>query len=311
MFNFIEEITCDTKLYHYDDNKAICPKHHSVMHPQRVKLKYSVKHYGNTSTWDFIVFTCHDCNKLMVNNEKKKWIVHESKKRGITLNIVNNSALADDQKIDNTHGNSTRENKINSDIVTKQRTNNSKRRVTYFDIIVVSNVRYCTNKSHTFEQVLVDVDVVLKDGKIKTQPIFAGYCKQCRKYFMLKSDYKDIVGVPLCEVSDVRKQLVSKSNKSIPYNMQLESKLHKYGYNVSSVNGTTPKQREVVLSYIMENNIMSKTDICSHIDYLINRSRDVMRLQEALSKWECDRRFVRGYMLDNVKHVKANKIHIK
>lgn len=93
--------------------------------------------------------------------------------------------------------------------------------------------------------------------------------------------------------------------------MQIESRLHRYGYNVSSVKGLTSKQREVILSCIIDNKIMSKTEICSHLDYLIKRSSNVARLQEALTKWENDRRFVRDYKFGSVKHVKAKRIYIK
>ncbi|NLL73309.1 MAG: hypothetical protein GX237_07255, partial [Clostridiales bacterium] len=182
MFDFIEEITCKTKLYHYDGDRAICPEHHSVMSPQRVKLRHYVERYKSTSTWDFVVFACYTCNKLMIDNHKKDCIIQESKKRGIDLNIVGYS-LSDGHSFNINHNPKLKGKKVNIRASSNNGTKyhiaeHVERKLDFIDVIVVSSVRYCSNKNHSFRQVLVDVDVVLKDGTVKTQSIFAGYCKQ-------------------------------------------------------------------------------------------------------------------------------------
>lgn len=209
MFDFIEEITCKTKLYHYDGNKAICPEHHTVMSPQRVKLRYYAERYKSTYTWDFVVFACNICNKLMIDNDKRDWIIQESKKREITLNIVGYSLCNDEHSFITNHNPKLKGKKVNAkassnNVIKDQGIKHVERKLDFIDAIVISSVRYCSKKNHTFRQVLVDVDVVLKDGSLKTQSIFAGYCKQCKKYFVLKVDYKNLMGVPLCVIIDER-----------------------------------------------------------------------------------------------------------
>ena len=100
-------------------------------------------------------------------------------------------------------------------------------------------------------------------------------------------------GIILCRVTDEKKYLRNGSfNK-----MQLaqESILMQYGYNVSQTDGLSATGRQKILAVIIDNKIMSKSEIISYLDFFINQRSSLSRMEIAIAKWEADREFVENY----------------
>ena len=68
-----------------------------------------------------------------------------------------------------------------------------------------------------------------------------------------------------------------------------------YGYNVSQANGLSRENRKKILSAIIDNEIVSKSEIISYLDLFIKQRASMGNMQMAVAKWKEDREFVRNY----------------
>lgn len=138
----------------------------------------------------------------------------------------------------------------------------------------------------------------------------ASYCKQCKRYTILKEDFKEIEGVILCEVID----------DTNPYNNdtideftleQRESVLYKYGYNVQSKINLSSKQRHIILSSVIEAKILTRRQIIDHLTTLIERGSKIPNWKEATLKWKEDKYYVQSYKTENLPTAIFDKIILK
>lgn len=53
-------------------------------------------------------------------------------------------------------------------------------------------------------------------------------------------------------------------------------------------------ERHSILRAALDNGLLTKAEILSHLDYLIRRSRNQAALNTAVEKWKDDREYVRG-----------------
>ncbi len=66
------------------------------------------------------------------------------------------------------------------------------------------------------------------------------------------------------------------------------------GYSVSANNSLLMSERHAILRAALDNGLLAKAEILSHLDYLIRRSRNQSTLNAAVEKWKDDREDVRG-----------------
>lgn len=179
-----------------------------------------------------------------------------------------------------------------------------------FDIIVLSNTMKCSSKGHETNDVTIQIPIAEKDGSVNYQTILASFCKQCKRYTILKSDFKKIEGVILCEVID----------ETNPYNNdttdefiveQRESLLYKYGYNVQSKINLSSKQRHIILASVIEANILTRRQIIDHLSTLIERGSKIPNWKDATLKWKEDRYYVQSYKTENLPKAIFDKIILK
>lgn len=88
-----------------------------------------------------------------------------------------------------------------------------------------------------------------------------------------------------------------------------ESLLMQYGYNVSQTEGLTATARQKILAVIIDNKIMSKSEIISYIDFFISQRSSNSRMDVAISKWEADRDFVENYKIGEYTQFGVNAIY--
>ena len=88
-------------------------------------------------------------------------------------------------------------------------------------------------------------------------------------YFIMESTYEKIrdVGTPLCRLTDEKNYLQSNTNLK-GLNLAKESVLMQYGYNVSQEEGLSEKKRRTILASLIDNNILTKNDVISYLDFL-------------------------------------------
>lgn len=80
------------------------------------------------------------------------------------------------------------------------------------------------------------------------------------------------------------------------------------GYNVNAQENLLKSQRWRILEIIVDERILTRMEICSHLDYLIARSRRRSNFLAARSKWLEDRNHIINYQSDKVDTVTANSI---
>ena len=68
-----------------------------------------------------------------------------------------------------------------------------------------------------------------------------------------------------------------------------------HGYSVSKKDGLSEERRHEILAEIIDNYVLSKKEVIKYLDFFIAQRRGQPRYREAISKWENDREFVRGY----------------
>jgi len=176
------------------------------------------------------------------------------------------------------------------------------------DFVVRRAVFKCTHEHHHIENVdaVISVDC---DGKKTLVQIPAGYCNQCKTYFIMESTYQELkhMGVILCRITDEKNYLKS----ALDTGMQLaqESVLMQYGYNVSQTEGLSQKARQKILALLIDNEALSKSEIISYLDFFISQRAGRSSMELAISKWETDREFVENYRIGEYTKYGVNAIY--
>lgn len=179
-----------------------------------------------------------------------------------------------------------------------------------FNVIVLSNTRRCSYKSHNVADIVIKIPTVKTDGTILYAEVLSSYCKECKRFTILKDDFKNIKDVILCQVID----------ETNPYNNdttdeflieQRESLLYKYGYNVQTKADLSSKQRHIILSSVIEANILTRRHIIDHLNTLIERGSKIEKWKLATQKWKEDKYFVQSYKTENLPKAIFDKVILK
>ena len=164
------------------------------------------------------------------------------------------------------------------------------------DFVVRRSVFKCMHKEHSLQNVDAVISLVTNKGEFINTTVSAGYCPECNVYFIMESTYQMLKnrGTPLCRVSDEKAYL---QGTSYVNGMKLasESLLMQYGYNVSQQEGLTETRRHKILAVLIDNKIMTKSEIISYIDFFISQRQGRSMYELAVHKWSTDRDFVEEY----------------
>lgn len=168
----------------------------------------------------------------------------------------------------------------------------------------------CEKAGHEIERIEAKIDVMDKrtaHARVLTVP--AGYCKQCRRHFIFASEYERIleVGVPICNVVNIEEH-GHKTYKNPKYDLHETSILMQYGYNVNAQENLSSETRHRILGLLIDYNICTPTKIVSYLNYFIKQRRNRSNMENAISKWEEDIRFVNGYHFGSTKEVWVDEL---
>jgi hypothetical protein len=168
------------------------------------------------------------------------------------------------------------------------------------DFVVRRNVFKCRHNDHKLQNINAEISLINSIGEIVQSTVFAGYCSNCNIFFIMESTYENLKrrGTPICRVSDEKTYL---KGASFVNGMRLaqQSLLMQYGYNVSQTGGLTTARRQKILAIIIDNRILTKSDIIGYLDFFISQRQGQLKYQVAISKWEADKEFVSDYRKDD------------
>ena len=151
----------------------------------------------------------------------------------------------------------------------------------------------CVSKGHTLQPIQAEILCRSSNGKI-INPILipAGYCKQCKHYYILSSIYEEY----FFSIKDAFCDFVSEEN--LPEFLQarslqtrewcLQSDYNKCGYSVSREKNLSDDERIRILEVIIGYKIHSRQEVMSFLNWLIDLNKSNPLKAHAVQKWKLD-----------------------
>ena len=179
------------------------------------------------------------------------------------------------------------------------------------DFLVRTDIYKCRTQGHIIKDVTAIVYCLTKAGEVIKKEIMAGYCQNCDQYYLLNREYDRLKMnyTLLCRVIDSTEPTINKYNNDAFTELNKESILKQYGYTVNQEDGLSAIQRRTILEFLLVSNILTKSEICAHLDWLINtRTYNFAKYKIALKKWKEDRYYIEHYQLTNSREVFVKSI---
>ena len=171
-------------------------------------------------------------------------------------------------------------------------------------------VQTCSHQKHH----VVSATGILCKSDLSKVEINIQYCRTCQEYFISKSQYEKYKIIYRNLMGNL-KFIDSLKNKASLTDAQfnLESPLHINGYSVSQNSKLTTDDRRRIIGYIIDNNIMKKSDVIYYLSMFIERAqqRKHADMTNAISKWESDLHWVNYYNFKGQYQVQVQNIEIK
>lgn len=178
-----------------------------------------------------------------------------------------------------------------------------------YSVVVLSHTIHCS-MNHNSKDIIAKLPVLNEYGQISYLKINASYCFTCNRFTILKDDFNAIKDVIMCKIIDE----TSEEQTNVDYDIEIEqnkSILFQYGYNVQTKKNLSEQQRHIILSSVIEANIVNRRDVINHINTLIERGSKISSWKEATQKWKDDKKFVSEYQSDTLPEVIFNNIILK
>ncbi len=168
------------------------------------------------------------------------------------------------------------------------------------DIWIYAMKMPCVDHPKSIEAVTAFIPTT--NSKVPCQ-INVQYCSRCDKYYINSKQYCDFArryGLPF-----VRLMLASRNeNTQTDYSTwREESLLHILGYNVSSKDNLTTRERHAILTHAIQTNTLTKPEIISFLEFLEYRNKNNLIFENACTKWREDVEFVRNYNINQQRKI--------
>lgn len=184
--------------------------------------------------------------------------------------------------------------------------------IQYTDFVVRRATFKCMYQNHQLKNIDATVEIINGNGEIEQTKVSAGYCPNCNVFFIMESTFQDLKrrGTPVCRISDEKSYL---KNNCFVNGVKLaqESILMQYGYNVSQEEGLSDTRRRKILALLVDNKILTRSDIISYLDFFINQRKYQHKFEKAIEKWESDREFISKYQIGTYTQYSIHGIHRK
>lgn len=187
--------------------------------------------------------------------------------------------------------------------------------ITAKDFVVRRNIFRCRYNNHSLQDVQAVFTTISRMGNVNKITIPAGYCPSCNMYFIMDSTYKTIKnsGVPICKTMD-DKTYTSMLENQLSGRWSQESILMQFGYSVSQVDDLPRVQRQKILAAIVDNRVLSKSDVISYLNNFIDlrknqkNSDGSQKYRVAIMRWTEDRTFITHYKTGTFEEVQIRRI---
>lgn len=228
-------------------------------------------------------FICDKCDRYYVSSKKFKYLKNKFHKYNFKESIEESYIIKDNLKLSST---------------------------SFIEKITTVLKAANKHKEHILTDIYGVIPVLNHDNEIINIETPALYCNSCDRLFILESDFKKLEseGIILCQI--ITEDYWQKQIDNKMYHLNSESILHKVGYNVSDKENLSQEERRNILKNIIESGLLTRSQVSSHLDYLIRRSKGQKRLQRAIEKWTSDRKFISELKL-NLNSVEITKLKVR
>lgn len=194
----------------------------------------------------------------------------------------------------------------------QERKDGAENQITLQDFVVRRTTFRCLHQQHELKNIDAEVGIIDRYGDISSTKVSAGYCKNCNLFFIMESTYQNLKmkGTPMCRISD-EKTYMSGGIAENGMKLSQESILMQYGYSVSQMEGLSDSRRQKILAVLVDNKILTRSDIIGYLDFFINQRKHQHKYEKAIEKWENDREFVSRYRTGSYTEYKINSIRRK
>ncbi len=162
------------------------------------------------------------------------------------------------------------------------------------DFLVRISDFHCINRDHHLTKVkaLVHIDTGYRIVDYQANAMF---CPECDQYYITEAEYSRVesIGRICCKLVTVEEYRKIHSSKYDTWAEQ--SLLRSYGYTVNANDNLSAKQRQRILSFIIENDIMSIRRVIDFISWLISKPGGY-NLENARRKWQDDIDYLQHYV---------------
>lgn len=167
---------------------------------------------------------------------------------------------------------------------------------------------HCISKKHTLYDIVCLVNIARYYDVITIQ-IPAIYCDDCKKYYILEQEYNKYrkYGQFLCRVVH-NDYFINYNEYSGFETFKEESVLHIMGYNVREYDGPTEEMRREILRNAVDKHVLSRAEICSHLESMIRLRSYNANMGAACDKWRTDINYIRNYKSNELERIKADII---
>ena len=166
------------------------------------------------------------------------------------------------------------------------------------DFLTRHNVQACVTKKHSMEDIRARVRLVDVKGQEFTYDVPAIRCDTCGKLYILESEYQKMreKGVPLCSVvENIYWKKKPEEQEGWSEANPGGSVMYTHGYNVNAYENLSEPQRQHILHVLVTEGILTKAEVCSHLDMLIKRASGQAKLEKALYKGLADLLYMEQY----------------
>lgn len=161
----------------------------------------------------------------------------------------------------------------------------------------------CISQQHPVES----VTLITKDFKgNRTVEVNAYYCKKCKKYFINYEALQHLYDKHRYPVF----HFVFADHPSDGFNLNKVSKLGSCGYSVRQ-GGMSDDERHKLLQLIIDNGILSKSEIICNIEFFIGYHGKQEKNKAAVKKWSDDIYFVSHYTNGNKRYIVSDNYRRK
>lgn len=176
-----------------------------------------------------------------------------------------------------------------------------------YSAVVLKNTLNCS-LNHDTKDVVAKIPILDKAGNVAYKTINASYCKTCSRFTILKEDFEKIEDIMLCKVIDETIDANTAKHDDNFESEQTKSILTQYGYNVQTKKDISKEQRHIILSSIIEAQIMNRRDVTNHLTTLVDRGSKISSWKLATQKWKEDIEYVNSYKINELPDVVFEKI---